>query len=52
VIDARAVSGEVILFGKGPVQQPGDDGQIAALIVGGQQHRVLVANSHVGVCDS
>lgn len=52
MIWARIVSGGVILFGKGPVQQPGDDGKIASLVVGGQQHRVLVANSHIGECDN
>jgi hypothetical protein len=49
---ARGVSPGVILFGKGPVQQPGDDGKIASLIVGRQQHRVLVTNSHIGGFDS
>lgn len=39
---AAARTGAGLLVGEGLVEQPGDDGQIAALVVGGQEHRVLV----------
>lgn len=32
-----------LLLGKGAVEQPDDDRQVLALIVSGQDHRVLVA---------
>lgn len=35
-----------ILFRKGLVQQPDDDGQVLALIEGGEKHRVLVLDGH------
>lgn len=40
--------GVVVLFGKGLVQQPGDDGQVATLIVRRQNDRVLVSVSRLG----
>lgn len=39
-----------ILFRKGLVQQPDDDGQVLALIEGGEKHRVLVLDGHCCCC--
>lgn len=36
------MGGSHLLLGEGAVQQPGDDGQVATLIVGRQDDRVLV----------
>ncbi|MBE3041623.1 hypothetical protein IMZ48_03395 [Candidatus Bathyarchaeota archaeon] len=40
-----------VLFGERPVQEPGHDGEVAALIVRRQDHRVLVLRN-LGHCES
>lgn len=45
VVDDYELPGEVLL-GEGAVQEPDDDGQVAALIVGGDNDGVLVCGCH------
>ena len=38
----------ILLLLEGLLEQPDNDGKVAALIVGGEENRVFVADSHFG----
>ena len=40
-----------LLLGESLVEQPDDDGQVLALVEGGQKHRVLVLDGHCCCCE-
>lgn len=40
-----------LLLGESLVEQPDDDGEVLALVEGGEEHRVLVLDGHCCCCE-